>query len=74
MNSQTWLGRAGKKGVSVTFLTSGDEDIYYDLREYLEANGQVVPQELSSHPASKIKNKQSHDNNLPRRKQVLFAT
>jgi len=31
-------GRAGKKGVAITFLTSHDEGIFYDLNDYLEKN------------------------------------
>jgi len=67
-------GRAGKKGISYTFLTNKDEDIFFDLKEYLEANGQSVPSELSQHPAAKIKRGGKEDNSVPRRKQVLYST
>jgi len=35
-------GRAGKKGAAVTFLTSHDEELFYDLKEFLLKNGQEV--------------------------------
>ncbi len=28
-------GRAGNKGQAITFLTAKDEDLYYDLKEFL---------------------------------------
>ena len=31
-------GRAEKRGNAVTFLTSHDEDLYYDLKEFLVRN------------------------------------
>lgn len=65
-------GRADKKGVAVTLLTNNDESIFYELREYLEINGQNVPYELSQHPASKIKPGSFTDRG-PRRKQILYT-
>jgi ATP-dependent RNA helicase DDX23/PRP28 len=65
-------GRAGKKGIAITFLTNSDEEIFYDLKEYLEINEQHVPPELANHPASKIKPGLVQDN-VPRRKQILYA-
>jgi ATP-dependent RNA helicase DDX23/PRP28 len=65
-------GRAGKKGHAITFLTNHDEEIFYDLKEYLEINDQSVPAELANHPATKIKPGLTQDN-VPRRKQILYA-
>ena len=46
-------GRAGKKGEAVTFLTSGDADVYYDLKRLLEESRAVVPSALAAHEASR---------------------
>lgn len=40
-------GRAGKRGLAVTFLTNSDSDLFYDLKEYLIKSGQNVPPELA---------------------------
>jgi ATP-dependent RNA helicase DDX23/PRP28 len=65
-------GRAGKKGTAITFLTDADEGIFYDLKQYLEMNDQIVPDELSSHPASKFKQGNVNDK-MPRRKQIVYT-
>ena len=65
-------GRAGKEGTAITFITPGDEEIFYDLREYLENNKQTVPGELAQHPASKIK-PGAFNEKIPRSKQVVFT-
>jgi len=65
-------GRAGKEGTAITFLTSGDEEIFYDLREFLEHNKQHVPPELEQHPASKIK-PGAFNEKVPRSKQVVYT-
>jgi len=68
-------GRAGKKGVAYTLLTNKDEDIFYELKEFLEANDQPIPPELSNHPAAKMKSSGKQDSNsVPRRKQILYST
>lgn len=36
-------GRAGMKGKCFTFLTGNDENIFYDIRVFLERNGFHVP-------------------------------
>lgn len=46
-------GRAGKKGEAVTFLTSKDTDVYYDLKKLLEESNAVVPSALAAHEASR---------------------
>merc|ERR1719460_2868015 len=48
-------GRAGKKGVAVSFLTPDDSDIFYDLKQFLKTSQQLVPPELANHPAAKFK-------------------
>jgi len=45
-------GRAGKSGISITFLTDNDADVMYDLKSYLEATESVVPDQLKRHPAA----------------------
>jgi len=46
-------GRAGKKGVAVSFLTGADTDLYFDLKNLLQASKQFVPHELAHHEAAK---------------------
>ena len=64
-------GRAGKKGIAITFITNNNEDLFYDLKEFLVKNNQVVPHDLDEHPASK--NKPGNMDTVPRRKQVVYA-
>ncbi|KDD73255.1 DEAD/DEAH box helicase [Helicosporidium sp. ATCC 50920] len=64
-------GRAGRKGVAVTFLTLGDADVYYDLRKFLEDNGVQVPRALAQHEASK--NKPGALGGPPRRDAIQYA-
>ncbi|TMW55689.1 hypothetical protein Poli38472_010571 [Pythium oligandrum] len=46
-------GRAGKDGVAISFLTDQDEEVMYDLKQYLLSTDMPVPQELATHPAAK---------------------
>lgn len=55
------------KGLAITFLTNADEELFYDLKEFLLKNDQQVPPELDSHPAARVKPGSMPDN-LPRRK------
>jgi ATP-dependent RNA helicase DDX23/PRP28 len=48
-------GRAGMKGIAITFLTAKDEELFYDVKEFLVKNNYEVPAELDNHPASRIK-------------------
>ncbi|KAL7749346.1 mRNA splicing protein prp28 [Sorochytrium milnesiophthora] len=49
-------GRAGKKGVAVTFLTNNDTDVMYDLKQMLVASPvSTCPPELRSHEAAQVK-------------------
>ncbi|KAJ3211325.1 DEAD (Asp-Glu-Ala-Asp) box polypeptide 23 [Dinochytrium kinnereticum] len=46
-------GRAGQKGVAITFLSSGDVDVYYDLKQVLvKSPGSRIPPELANHEAA----------------------
>ncbi|CDJ62369.1 DEAD-box family helicase, related [Eimeria necatrix] len=48
-------GRAGKKGVSISFLTEEDSGLFFDLVKTMKSANCQVPLELLSHPASKVK-------------------
>ena len=48
-------GRAGRKGTAVSFITSEDQDIMYDLRQLLIESNNEVPPELERQKAAKIK-------------------
>jgi ATP-dependent RNA helicase DDX23/PRP28 len=65
-------GRAGKTGVATTFLTHGDSDVFYDLKQMLIQNNSPVPPELAKHEASKFKPGGIPDR-PPRRNDTVFA-
>ncbi|RLN54945.1 hypothetical protein BBJ29_007544 [Phytophthora kernoviae] len=46
-------GRAGKDGVAISFLTDDDEEVMYDLKQYLVSTDMPVPSELANHPSAK---------------------
>ncbi|KAI8604459.1 P-loop containing nucleoside triphosphate hydrolase protein [Dissophora ornata] len=49
-------GRAGRSGVAVTFLSSYDTDVYYDLKQMLtKSTLATVPAELRTHEAAMTK-------------------
>ncbi|BBM99486.1 ATP-dependent RNA helicase DDX23/PRP28 [Marchantia polymorpha subsp. ruderalis] len=48
-------GRAGKTGIATTFLTLGDTEVFYDLKQMLMQSNSPIPPELSRHEASKFK-------------------
>eukprot|EP01090_Pellita_catalonica_P019502 TRINITY_DN6668_c0_g1_i1.p1 TRINITY_DN6668_c0_g1~~TRINITY_DN6668_c0_g1_i1.p1 ORF type:complete len:593 (+),score=126.03 TRINITY_DN6668_c0_g1_i1:43-1821(+) len=48
-------GRAGTKGVSISFITAEDTDIMYDLKNLLLTFDHPVPAELANHPSSQQK-------------------
>jgi ATP-dependent RNA helicase DDX23/PRP28 len=48
-------GRAGLKGLAMSFLTPEDSEMFYDLTNFLKSSNQIVPPELANHPASKFK-------------------
>lgn len=45
-------GRAGKKGVAITFLAEEDKEVMYDLKQMLVKGGAKVPEELRRHEAA----------------------
>lgn len=65
-------GRAGKTGVATTFLTFGDSDVFYDLKQMLIQSNSPVPPELARHEASKFKPGTIPDR-PPRRNDTVFA-
>jgi len=49
-------GRAGKKGVAITFLGNEDNDVLYDLRQIItKSSVSKVPEELRRHEAAQSK-------------------
>ncbi|RLN96968.1 hypothetical protein BBJ28_00000710 [Nothophytophthora sp. Chile5] len=46
-------GRAGKEGVAISFLTDDDEEVMYDLKQYLVSTDMPVPSELANHPSAR---------------------
>eukprot|EP00929_Paragymnodinium_shiwhaense_P015798 TRINITY_DN123903_c0_g1_i1.p1 TRINITY_DN123903_c0_g1~~TRINITY_DN123903_c0_g1_i1.p1 ORF type:complete len:744 (+),score=259.38 TRINITY_DN123903_c0_g1_i1:143-2374(+) len=48
-------GRAGMKGLAISFITPEDAEIFYDLSQFLKTSNQMIPPELANHPASKFK-------------------
>jgi ATP-dependent RNA helicase DDX23/PRP28 len=48
-------GRAGRQGTAVSFLTAGDTDVMYELKELLMNSGNSVPGELANNQAAKVK-------------------
>ncbi|CAG8658224.1 12275_t:CDS:10, partial [Ambispora leptoticha] len=49
-------GRAGQSGVAITFLSPGDADVMYDLKQMiLKSPISRVPPELASHPSAMAK-------------------
>jgi len=49
-------GRAGKKGVAISFLTKEDSAVFYDLKQaLLESPVSTCPPELANHPDAQHK-------------------
>jgi len=49
-------GRAGNRGVAITFLDNGDEEVLYDLKmEIARSPISTVPSQLAHHPAARTK-------------------
>jgi len=49
-------GRAGKKGVAISFLTKDDSAVFYDLKlALLESPVSTCPPELANHPDAQHK-------------------
>lgn len=66
-------GRAGRKGVALTFLTLAEPEhlVLYDLKKILEENKTMVPVELARHPKAAIK--PGTIEQKPKRSEILFA-
>ena len=64
-------GRAGVRGKAFTFLTNDDEEIFYDVKTFLERNDFKVPQQLKDHPAAQMK--PGSFAFISRRKQVVYT-
>lgn len=64
-------GRAGKKGLAVTFLTQSDAGVFYDLKKQLEDCKAQVPNELARHEASKVK--PGGYEQKPKRSEAIFS-
>ncbi|BFI25496.1 ATP-dependent RNA helicase DDX23/PRP28 [Marchantia polymorpha subsp. ruderalis] len=65
-------GRAGKTGIATTFLTLGDTEVFYDLKQMLMQSNSPIPPELSRHEASKFKPGTVPDR-PPRRNDTVYA-
>ncbi len=48
-------GRAGRKGMATTFITSADDALLFDLKKFMQDNDQIIPNELANHPAARFK-------------------
>ncbi|ANQ08827.1 Snrnp protein [Plasmodium coatneyi] len=48
-------GRAGQKGLAISFITEQDSHLFYDLKQFLISSNNIVPMELANNPASKVK-------------------
>eukprot|EP00002_Diphylleia_rotans_P012077 TRINITY_DN2367_c0_g1_i3.p1 TRINITY_DN2367_c0_g1~~TRINITY_DN2367_c0_g1_i3.p1 ORF type:complete len:883 (-),score=219.48 TRINITY_DN2367_c0_g1_i3:465-2828(-) len=62
-------GRAGQKGVAISFLTGNDTEIMYDLKQMLIASGNYVPPELSRHEAAQHK----PGSIVKKRKEIVYS-
>ena len=57
-------GRAGKKGLAITFLGPEDTDLYYDLKQQLSKSSlSQVPEELKNHEAARRRPEQAKSGN-----------
>ncbi|CAM6086451.1 unnamed protein product [Calypogeia fissa] len=65
-------GRAGKTGIATTFLTLGDSEVFYELKQMLIQSNTPVPPELARHEASKFKPGSVPDR-PPRRNDTVFT-
>jgi len=64
-------GRAGKKGVAISFMYTDDTDIMYDLGQMLEKTHHAVPEEMRQHPA--YRDKPGQVGHKRRRDTILYA-
>eukprot|EP00668_Euglena_longa_P012731 GGOE01015208.1.p1 GENE.GGOE01015208.1~~GGOE01015208.1.p1 ORF type:complete len:557 (+),score=147.98 GGOE01015208.1:196-1671(+) len=66
-------GRAGAKGVAVSYLMPADVDIMFDLTKLLQSCKQVVPKELLDHEGSKGKPGSIEFKTAKRKDTVIYA-
>lgn len=67
-------GRAGKKGVALTFLTLAEPEhqVLYDLKKVLEDGKASIPPELARHPKAAVK--PGTIEQKPKRAEILYAS
>ena len=46
-------GRAGRSGIAITYITEGDNEVFYDLKGYLESTESSIPSQLAHHESAK---------------------
>ncbi|SBT36244.1 ATP-dependent RNA helicase DDX23, putative (DDX23) [Plasmodium ovale wallikeri] len=63
-------GRAGMKGLAISFVTEHDTHLFYDLKQFLISSNNIVPLELANNPASKVK--PGTITQTPKKKQILY--
>ncbi|KJP87180.1 hypothetical protein AK88_03227 [Plasmodium fragile] len=63
-------GRAGMKGLAISFITEQDSHLFYDLKQFLISSNNIVPMELANNPASKVK--PGSVIHTPKKPQVMF--
>ncbi len=69
-------GRAGKEGLAITFVTESDEDILYDLKQYLISTESHIPSQLDKHPAAQAPvgtRKENGELVSKKRSEVMYA-
>lgn len=67
-------GRAGRKGVAITFLTMSEyeQPVLYDLKKLLEESTAAVPSDLARHPKASVK--PGSIEQRPKRSETLYCT
>lgn len=63
-------GRAGMKGLAISFITEHDSHLFYDLKQFLISSNNIVPLELANNPASKVK--PGTVMQTPKKNQILY--
>lgn len=70
-------GRAGREGTAISFVTDGDDEIMYDLKQYLISTESDVPPQLAHHPSAQAPAGSRNDDgklvSQRRRDTVIFA-
>ncbi|SBT71691.1 ATP-dependent RNA helicase DDX23, putative [Plasmodium malariae] len=63
-------GRAGMKGLAISFVTEHDTHLFYDLKQFLLSSNNIVPLELANNPATKVK--PGTVMQTPKKNQILY--